>query len=153
MRWQFAGILAVCVGLLGCRGEENKDLTNVVQPTGKVLLASGEPAKGTKVDFAPTSPDTVAAYGIAKADGTFTFVTRGGQAGIVPGTYKVTATPSPMEGTPAEDVAFARKTVPEVNEQEVTVAAGATEVVVKLPAGRPAPAQPVTRPASNPSAP
>lgn len=147
MRWQHIAIFIACAAPLGCKRGDGPppDLTNVVQPRGKVLLANGQPAKGAVVNFTPTTPDGVAAHGVVKSDGTFTFVTRGGQPGIVPGTYTVKASPSTMEGTPEEDLAFARKNVPEVNEQSVTVNAGDTEVVVKLQSGKAAAVKPAPK--------
>lgn len=124
-------MLCACVLVAGCgRKGGPQDLENVVQPDGKVLLANGQPAKGAKVEFAPTAVDGVAAHGVVKSDGTFSFVTRGGQAGIVPGVYKVTVVPSPDEATPPEDAAFARANLPPPAEQEVTV--GTAAVVIRL---------------------
>jgi hypothetical protein len=155
MRWQFIAIFVACVALLGCKRGNGPppDLTNLVQPKGKVYLANGQPAKGAIVNFTPTTPDGVAAHGVVKSDGTFTFVTRGGQLGIVPGTYTVKASPSTEEGTPEEDLAFARKNVPEVNEQSVTVNAGDAEVVVKLPSGKAATVKPTPKAGPSPSDP
>lgn len=125
--------IALCalVGF-GCAKGPPDDLPNVVQPNGKVVLASGKSPRGTMVELKPNAPDGHAAYGVVKPDGSFTLQTRGGQPGVVPGVYTATVIPSTREETPPVDIEYARKVLPINHSQEVTIAAGQAELILKV---------------------
>jgi hypothetical protein len=88
-------ILILVVSLLplgGCT-RQRPALPQPVPARGKVLLPSGQPLRGGRIQFNRLDPPNVDAFGDVATDGSFTLTTYQPDDGAVPGRYVVTISP------------------------------------------------------------
>jgi hypothetical protein len=88
-------VLALVLGLLPFAGCANRGpaLPQPVAARGKVLLPSGQPLRGGRIQFNRLDPPNVDAFGDVAADGSFVLTTYQPDDGAVPGRYVVTISP------------------------------------------------------------
>ena len=82
------GLLTLSIAACGGTSESARALTKV---SGKVLIGT-KPVSGALVQFVPTATDGESVSARTGADGTYQLVSARGEAGGVPGTYKITVT-------------------------------------------------------------
>ena len=88
-RWLSGLIVAVAMGLVGCRQSETLPVLPVYEVKGKVLLADGKPLGGGWITFVPKGDLPLTPSGAIGPDGTFSLSTGGSGVGAPPGEYKV----------------------------------------------------------------
>jgi hypothetical protein len=88
-------VFLLILGLLlfaGC-GYQRPALPAPVPARGKVLLPSGQPLRGGRIQLNRLDPPLVDAFGDVGSDGSFTLTTYQPDDGAVPGRYVVTISP------------------------------------------------------------
>jgi hypothetical protein len=76
----------------GCR-RTGPTLPDTVQAKGKILLPSGQPLSGGRLEFKATEPPSIDAFADIQKDGTFVVESFTKEGGAVPGNYIVVVSP------------------------------------------------------------
>jgi hypothetical protein len=88
-----AFFLLAAVLLVGCSSSRGPTLPTAVEAKGRILLPSGQPLDGGRVELKPTGSPGVEAFADIEPNGTFTLMTYQPGDGAIPGSYKLTISP------------------------------------------------------------
>jgi hypothetical protein len=88
-----AAVLLIGLAVAAGCNRSGPALPDTVQAKGKVLLPSGQPLTGGRLEFKATAPPSIDAFADVQKDGSFVVQSFTQEGGAVPGNYVVVVSP------------------------------------------------------------